>query len=427
MSAQSSNRSLRPPWRRIPAIVRDAPPPLLLLLGPMLLLRVLTDDRSSPDSRLSGSLNLSGVIAGFFILLAIPLILGRRRGLLPATLAVLWLCIWTAVAVSTRGASSETLREGVREASVVALAAIVFNSRRSVTMPAATRLVQLLGAAPALLALYQIATNTGANIAGELRANGTFAHPNSAAMFFAIAALASLWRYLDDGRRWLDAVLGLFFAAALIATFSIDGLITLAGMLIVFGLLRPGTLVSKLGLSLLGVLVVLAFFATPLGSQRIAKESTSNLAAAERGEANSSLDWRLHKWETLLPEWESSPFVGRGLGITTTVKRKIGDVYTGEPPHNEFLRYLVETGIVGLATLIIALGLLAYQLFIRQQWNAKPRARPANMSLLGIVILFGCLVNSLADNTLLNSPTCYEATLIIIAALALPRIDATRT
>jgi O-antigen ligase len=308
----------------------------------------------------------------------------------------------------------------VREASVIALAVIVFNSREAISVSVSARLVQCFGITPAVLALYQIATNTGANIAGELRANGTFAHPNSAAMFFAIAVTASLWQYLDNGRRRLDFVLVVVFSAALVATFSIDGLITVASMLVIFGALRPGPPSSKLFPSLIAALILLSFFATPLGSQRIAKESSSNLAAAERGEANSSLDWRLHKWETLLPEWERAPLVGQGLGTTTTVKRRIGDLYTGEPPHNEFIRYLVETGLAGLVILLAALGLLMLRLAQRRSAERRRPEATANGATLAIVILIGCLVNSLADNTLLNSPTCYAATLIVVAALGIP-------
>jgi len=54
------------------------------------------------------------------------------------------------------------------------------------TVPIATRVIQLVGFTPALVALYQYATFTGIH-----RPYGTFAHPDSAAMFFAIAAIAS--------------------------------------------------------------------------------------------------------------------------------------------------------------------------------------------------------------------------------------------
>ena len=215
-------------------------------MGATLSVRVLTDDLSSPNSRHSGSLNLSGVIAVVFIVVAIGLMLHRRRSMLPTVLTVLWLGIWTAIAVGTNGASTETLREGVREVSVVALAVIVYNAPKAVTVTSATRLVQLIGVLPGLRALYQLATDTGLDVAHNIRANGTFAHPNTGAMFFAIAVTASLWCYLDNGRRRSDALLVVLFAAALIATFSIDGLITLAAMLVAFGALHPGPIRIKL-------------------------------------------------------------------------------------------------------------------------------------------------------------------------------------
>jgi O-antigen ligase len=411
------------PLRRRPGIANRVDFLLGPLLGAALLVRVLTDDLSAPDSRHTGSLSLSGAIALMFMLVAGLLLLRRRRGLLPTVLATLWLCIWMAVAVNTHGASTETLREGVREISVVAVFVIVYNARGAVTVPIVTRMVQLIGFAPALLALYQLATNTGMDIEGELRAHGTFAHPNSAAMFFAIATIASLWLYLDNGQRRADALLMTLFTAALIATFSIDGMGTLVAMLIAFGALIPGAFRVKLGPYVIAGLVALAFFATPLGSHRISKESSTSLVTAERGEANSSLAWRLYKWKSLLPEWERAPLFGQGLGTTTTGE---GTPLARKPPHDEYIRYLVETGVVGLAILLGALALLIRALVRRRENPGTLDAGTLNAGTLAIVIVAGCLVNSLADNTLLNSPTCYAAVVIVAAVLALPGIEVQR-
>jgi O-antigen ligase len=426
MSAWPSQRGSLSPWRRGLDAASGLDLLLVPVLGVMLLVRVLTDDLSAPDSRHSGSLNLSGGIAVLFILLAVGLLLRWRRGLLPTVLAGLWLCVWMAIAVNTSGASTETLRESVREASIVALAVIVYNARGAVTVPIATRLLQLVGFAPALIALYQLTTNTGMDVAGNIRAHGTFAHPNSAAMFFAVAATASLWRYLDDGRRRSDALLMTLFAAALIATFSIDGLITLAAMLTALGALRPGSIRVKLGPCAIAGVVVLVFFATPLGAQRVAGETSTSLAAAERGETTSTLDTRLYRWKTLLPEWESSPVFGRGLGTTTTTGSTSANRLNYLLPHNEYLRYLVETGVVGLTILLAALTILIRRLSRRRRTPGTVDAGTLNASVLALAVVAGCLVNSLADNTLLNSPTCYAAALIVAAVLASPWIEMRR-
>lgn len=428
MSAWSSQSSRLSPLRRLLDTTSGLSMRgrgLVLLLGATLLVRVLTDDLSSPDSRHTGSLNLSGGIAVLFIVVAAGLLLRERRGALTTALAVLWLCIWTAIAVSTRGASTETLREGMREGSVIALAVIVYNARGVVTVPIATRLVQFVGLAPALLAVYQLATHTGIDIAGNLRANGTFAHPDSAAMFFALAAAASLWRYLDNGRHRSDLLLMTLFAAALVSTFSIDGLAAMVAMLMAFGLLRPGSSSVKFGPCLIAGLVVLAFITTPLGAQRIARESTT-LTTVERGETNTSVAWRLHKWKTLLPEWERSPLFGQGLGTTTTEEAIPGNRFAGLPPHNEYVRYLVETGLIGFIILFGATIVLTRSLIRRRRLPSTLDAGTLNAPTLAIVIIVGCLTNSLADNTFLDSPTCYAAALIVAAVLSLPGIEMRR-
>ena len=416
MSTTPSLRRLRDGWHRVPNAT-GLGAVLLVCLALALVVRVLTDDLSAANSRHSGSLNLSGVIAVLFIVVAFVLLARERRGVLASTLAVIWLLIWTVVALHTSGASTETLREGVRELSVVGLGVIVYNAQKLVTLPIAARMVQLMGIAPALLALYQLATHTGLDVAGNVRANGTFAHPNSAAMFFAIATVATLWLYLDYGRRLFDALLVAIFAAALIATFSIDGLLTLTAMLLVFGTLQPGSIRAKLVPAVVAGLVVLVFFATPLGARRIAGESSTSLRAADRGETTSSLDTRLYRWKTLLPEWERSPVIGQGLGTTTTAEGTSANPLNGLLPHNEYIRYLVETGILGLAILIAALAYLGRSLIRGWRATRNGSQEPFNAPALGVVVVVGCLVNALADNTLLNSPTCYAATLIVASLL----------
>ncbi len=121
MSAWPSQRDRLSSWRRSLDATSGVDLLLVPFLAVMLFVRVLTDDLSAPDSRHTGSLNLSGAIAVLFILVAAGLLLRRRHGVLPTVLVVLWLCVWTAIAVNTSGASGETLREGVREVSVVAL------------------------------------------------------------------------------------------------------------------------------------------------------------------------------------------------------------------------------------------------------------------------------------------------------------------
>jgi len=390
--------------------------PLVPFLGVVLLVRVLSDATlSSPSIRHTGSLNLSGAIALLFVLVAAGLVIRRRRGARQTALAAIWLGLWTAVAVGTHGASAETVREGVREISIVSLGVIAYNSNRVLNVTVATRLIQVVGALSAIVALGQLATHGGLLINGQMRPDGTFTHPNSASMFFAIAATISLWRFVELGRRRSDAALSALFCAATVSTFSLGGLAGLLAMLVAFGALQPGSFSLKMGGFVAAALVVVVFVATPLGSERISQEaSTSITSASSRGTANTSLAWRLYKWGTLIPEWEKSPILGQGLGSTVAVEGTSENEAVGKVPHNEYVRYLVETGLAGVLTLLWGLGTLLGAL-ARRRGNGFYGA-----GTLGLAIVIGCLINALASNTFLYTTTGYATALILGAVLAVP-------
>jgi O-antigen ligase len=391
--------------------------PLTPFVTLILLVRVLTDaSLSSASIRHTGSLNLSAGIAFLFILIGFGLLLRRRQGLQTFIVVGLFLCFWTAVAVSTHGASTETVREGVRELSILALAAIVCNSRGVLSVSVVVRLIQVVGIGSALLALYQLATHTGVDLSGQIRSNGTFTQPDGAAMYFAIATTASLWRYFDNGRRRLDALFAAVYAAATISTFSLTAIAGLLTMLVAFGALRPGSFRLKVGSFAVAGLIVIVFLATPVGAERIANESSTKITTARAGTANNtSLAWRLHKWETLIPDWERSPLLGQGLGTTVSEEAKAENDTAGKVPHNEYVRYLVETGVIGLTIVLWAVVLLIRALARKRGAFGTP-----DVGVLGIAIVAGCLVNALADNTLLYTTTGYAAALIVAAVLSSP-------
>jgi O-antigen ligase len=383
--------------------------PLVPFLGGILLIRILTDaSLSSQATRHTGSVNLSSGIAILFILIAIGLFIRRRQNAVPVIALAAFIGLGTLIAVTTHGASAETLREGVREISIVALGVIVLNSRGVLTVSRVTRIVQLAGVGSALVAIYQLATHGGLLIQGEVRSNGTFTHPDGAAMYFAIAATASLWQYLYNGHRRLDVMLLVINLAAAFSTFSITGLIALLAMLGTFGTLSPGSARLKLGSYAAAIVIVVAFLLSPLGAQRIAKESSNRKNA-------SSLQWRFYKWGTLIPKWERSPFIGEGIGATVTVENTSENTSVGLVPHNEYLRYLVETGVIGLMFVVAALGALFRSLFRTRRFVRTPGA-----GTMAIAIVVGCMVNAIADNTLLYTTTGYALALIVAAVLARP-------
>ena len=405
------------------AVVLVAPDvPLVPSLTAILLIRVLTDaSLSSRALRHSGAFNLSGAIAILFVLLAAGLLMRRRRAVWPAALVGAWLVFWTLIAANSHGASLETAREGVREAAIVALGIIVYNSQGVLDLASVTRIIQIICVGAAAVALYQFATHSGLNIHGEVRANGTIEHPDGAAMLFAVATTVSVWRYFDFGRRRLDVVLTGVFGAATVVTFSLGGVAGLLVMLIMYGTLRPGSFRLKVGAYTIATVLMIGFLLTPLGAERVAQASSTNLASAQTRHVNSSLAWRLFKWQTLLPEWEREPIFGQGLGTTVTAEGTAENITAGLVPHNEYLRTLVETGVVGFVLTIVALVMVVRGLSRRRHLSGT-----ANGAALGIAVVAGCLVNAAADNTFLYSTTAYPVAMIVAAVLSIRYVRSSR-
>jgi len=387
--------------------------PVVPMLAVALIVRALTDSLAESASRSSGSLNLSALIAVVLILVAVGMLLRYRKGTLVVAAVTTWVGIWTILTIHTTGFSILAVREGVRELSILAVGVIAFNAPRQLSFSTAVRIVQLAGIGGAIVAIFQLLTHSGTDVGGHMRSTGLFAHPNDAAVYFAIAATASLWQAVISKGKRLDVYLTLLFCLATLTTFSLTGFLTLLVMVATYAIfqfhsarLKYGALSFILGLSVL-------FIVTPVGSERISSEASAELGAGQvRGSTSgNSLSWRLHKWDSLIEEWKHEPIFGQGLGTTIIGASSPTTSTESNLPHSEYFRYLVESGVAGVALLLTGLWAL-FRALKRRRSRLQPSA------VLATSILAGLLVNALTANTLLYTPAAYSAALLIGAALA---------
>ncbi|MEV6985042.1 O-antigen ligase family protein [Sphaerisporangium sp. NPDC051017] len=246
------------------------------------------------------------------------------------------------------------------------------------------------GVVPVLVTFYQVVTGNGlVDLDGLMRPVGTFWHPNSLGGFcymIMIMGVAMLWHVRGRARLGL-VLLVAGLGTALVATAARGAWIAaLIGVLVV-GVLQDRRVIYAALVAVGGVLV-----AVPSVLQRFSDLSQNYTAGGY--EANS-LVWRFNHWieaTSLLPE---NPITGTGLGTARLILYK--------EVHNDYVRALVESGIVGL---LAYLGLLA-ALFIaaRQALRATspvPGVRSPDPS-RGIAVGFtGCVtafaVSALTDN-----------------------------
>lgn len=111
----------------------------------------------------------------------------------------------------------------------------------------------------------------------------------------------------------------------------------------------------------------------------------------ERTDASGiDLSGRAEAWEFFLKGAEKSPVFGRGLG--SSIVANDGSIYEGfVVPHNEYIRFYYDSGIVGASLLFLALLVVFVSVFKVLPRGVKPYYA-------GLII--GFFVYSFSDNTL---------------------------
>jgi len=99
---------------------------------------------------------------------------------------------------------------------------------------------------------------------------------------------------------------------------------------------------------------------------------------------------RLEAWTYFLDGVKESPWFGRGLG--SVLVSNDGSLYQGfVVPHNEYIRFYYDSGIIGAILLFLSLLFVFRQVFIRLHSDHK---------LYFIAFIMGFLVYTISDNTL---------------------------
>lgn len=364
----------------------------LTLLPLALVARTLVDN--------SGSVVLTGGIAVALVALAVLVLIRSSGWVLPVLVLALLLTASAWASAATHGAAV-TFVEALRLMSAVAVVVVVANAPGRLTPHGVARTVQVIGVVPAGLAIMQFVTGTGTYIDGALRAQGTLAQANSAAVLFALCSLATFALLMDGSRhRVLDGGLMVVFVAAQVATGSIGGFATFLAMLMIHLVTVVGRRIDRV---LLGTATVgLAVFAAV--NSRIGAQRLSEFGGGPGG--NASFQWRLQAWDKVLDAWRVHPWLGNGVGSTQSDLILVGSI-----PHNEYVRLLAEVGVVGTVVVLLVGLRYAFVMIGRLRAGYGPPAASLALATLG-----GLAVNGLAANTMLYSASFYVALFILAAA-----------
>jgi len=373
-------------------------------------------------------LNVPGLTSLAVLGLAAWLLI-RRRNVAWHPLATGWI-VWLVVLLpfvflSCRAFGHEGLmaiREWVRLLSIAAVFLLAYNLRPKEGRRSGLRLLFLGLPIPLAVALYQLIFRKGWVIGTEFRLMGTLSHPNSLGVLLVFFIALTYGRSRTSSHP-LWTVLIAIEMVFLVGTLNIGGFLML-GALWAWLFLREearGRAVV-VGLCALFVLTLLtnrqapakvetagSTFLTnrraPAEAKTVPSIAPSTIIPADAAKSySSSMGWRFGNWANLIDLWKKKPWLGYGLHTTSLINPWKTDQKIGFAPHNDFVRYLVETGAVGF------LAFCGFILFSGiEMLKAALRARPVRGAPL-LWILTGVFLawqgGSMGDN--LISTTVFQ-------------------
>ncbi|MEO0838849.1 MAG: O-antigen ligase family protein [Cyanobacteria bacterium J06643_5] len=267
----------------------------------------------------------------------------------------------------------------------------------SLVGPLAAATLQLILPSSLLPPLLAPRARALTDIEGASRINGTLGHANTFATFLIFFLGLTYWKLEKSQQRWTWLLLMGVITFFIVSTKTLIGLVMTSVLMIV--LIAPKFSPLKLIGGIILLIVIFGLFAsTDFGRERLASVADTPLFNPDMDVSRSillshsdgnSFNWRLAHWDHLLKAWKQSPILGYGLGATPVVG--------GNEAHNDYVRWLVEGGVVGLGLFLAFLGANIARL-AKLWFSSPPGSSQREISLVLIATLLAITVGMITEN-----------------------------
>ena len=238
---------------------------------------------------------------------------------------------------------------------------------------------------PLGFAYYQIFSRTGFAIANVNRIYGTFGHPNVFGSFLVLFITLTLCKIRDGKNMLLWIGILLLELVALINVYAMGVMIMLLVAASVFVLLNTRKRFQRMLIFGIIGLALVSFIFSSSGQKRLSEVKRAiNIRGSLQGrEASNSMEWRIKRWSLLIQKWPAKPLVGYGLNTSSSLV--LPNEWPNEP-HNDAVRFLVETGIIGLIIYLKLIFMVGIRLWKSYYYFKKKEPQLASLTaaLLGI-------------------------------------------
>lgn len=239
---------------------------------------------------------------------------------------------------------------------------------------------------PLIVGLYQLFFHKGMMVSGVHRIYATFAHPNSLALYMVLLIGLTLWKLRFARQKLFWILLLLMELIVVVNTFSINGII-MTGILFVFVFLKQLKKMKKTEIIILGILFLFVgalFSQSKYGQMRIKELKKIRYLSRDITEmrSTSSFNWRVMHWKLLINKWKRKYILGYGLHTSCKfVSPWLAD------PHSDYIRYLIETGLLGL------IGFMGFFIIIGKRLLKLYKLSSAHSDKFLVVVTMGIFVS----------------------------------
>ena len=326
----------------------------------------------------AGLLNILAVAFGVLVLTRRFLKNDRLLPSPPITLLLMFIGV-SLLSIPQSEEIGASLKAWVRLMSYSGIALISYHiiDYEQISMRNVLKGITIASIPPMILGYYQAISGSGYFFPGyqstsfAYRPQGTFGHPAILASFLLIILCITLSSYFLRYPLWPRPILislAISSLGLLILTFARTQWIGAAFAIGVIGLLR-----SRKMLFIGTLTVIILALTVPVIRERIQGE-----------QATESFEWRVEVWQASLRILRNPTLLGTGLDTSPLhINNILVNIFV--PPHNDYLRMAIETGLVGLLTyLFMQIGLFIYAWRAYRQNNQDMQV--IALTLLGVII-----------------------------------------
>lgn len=405
-------------WLGIFSVLSFSSP--LQLLGGLLLIRMSLDHLSQYSSISIGeyaAISLSQLLGAYLLFMGVAACFRYRNEVshFPLLSTFLILIVYGIVSSAWSLFPLVSLQEIARLVSLFSIAFLAYVSVRNFRDLRTVFLLLILSSfIPVLEAFRQWIFGIGISDSSldVARIYGTFAHTNVLALYlYSLLVVLTLWQVLYERRIFLNVRIVAFGFYGMLSAFLLFVTYTRVAWIAAFIFFFTVALSrAKILLIPLILFPLIAFLTVPLVQERILESFQTN--------PDSSLVWRADIWHdvTLKLAFDHRVLFGTGLDTFSRYAEDLRGIRFGSTDsHNDFVKFYVEGGLVGLTVFLLFLFTLAHK--VRSLKDLPQAYRP---TIFLFSLFAGTLVlSSLTDNIYKDTPLLWIFFILLGSFLAL--------